>query len=140
MNQQLTVAAPSVLPNFQFLSFLGGEGGERQSMDPAGEFLRQEAVDPPLAGDTAFANERSGDDLDAEMGLPFGTRSGMAGVAVRLVLDDEPDRLEPGSKLGANALDDGHRSGTVNGERAPVKPPLQSSVVVLVRPNPSPHT
>src|SRR5689334_3941525 len=104
MNQQLTVAVPSGLPNFQFLSFIGGEGGERQSMDAAGQFLRQETIDPPLAGNAAFTNERNGDDLDAKMSLPFGTCSGMAGVAVRLVPDDKPDWLEPGSKLGANAL------------------------------------
>ena len=140
MNQQLTVAAPLGLTNFQFLSLLGGEGSERQSMDPAGKFLRQNAINPPLPGDTAFTDESSGDDLDAEMCLPFGTRSGMAGMAVRLVLDDEPHRLEPGGKLGADALGNGHGSGTVNGEGAAVKPPLQGSVVALVRPNPSPHT
>jgi len=105
-----------------------------------GEFLGQEAVDPALAGDATFTRESGRDDLDAEMRLAFGPRPGMAGMAVRLVLNDEPERLETGGELGADTLGNGHGSGTVKAERTAVKRQPQGSVVALVRPTPSPHT
>src|SRR5690349_15555143 len=98
MIQQLPVAVPLGLPDFRVLGFLGREGGERQGMNRAGEFLGQEAIDSALAGDAAFADESGRDDLDVEMRLPFGTRSGMAGMAMRFVVNNEPERLETGGE------------------------------------------
>ena len=109
-------------------------------MDRAGELLGQEAIDSALACDAAFAGESGGDDLDAKMRLPFGARSGMAGMAVRFVVNDEPERLETGVELGADALGNGHGAGTVKAQRLAVKRVPQGSVVALVRPTPSPHT
>ena len=140
MSQQLSVAAPSGSPDFHGLRFLRGEGGERQGVDWAGELLGQEAIDSALSSDAAFPGESGGDDLDAEMRLAFGTRPGMAGMAVRFVVNDEPERLETGGELGANALCNGHGFATLKAAEAPVKPLLQGSVVALVRPTPSPHT
>lgn len=140
MRQQLRVAAPSGSLDSRVLRFLRGESGERQGMDRTGELLGQEAIDSPLSSDAAFPGESGGDDLDAEMRLAFGPRPGMPSMAVRFVVNDEPERLETGGELGANAVGNGHGSGTVKAARAPVKPPLQGSVVALVRPTPSPHT
>jgi hypothetical protein len=140
MRQQLRVAAPSGSLDFRVLRFLGSESGERQGVDRTGELLGQEAIDSALPSDAAFARESGRDDLDAKMRLAFGARPGMAGMAVRFVVNDEPERLEADGELGANALGNGHGSGTVKAARAPVKPPLQGSVVALVRPTPSPHT
>jgi hypothetical protein len=140
MDQQLAVAAAVSLPDFCVLGFLGREGGERQGVHRAGEFLGQEAIDSALTGDAAFPGESGRNDLDAEMRLTFGTRPGMAGMAVRLVMNGEPERLEAGGELGTDTLGNGHGSGTVKAERAPVKPRSQGSLVALVRPTPSPHT
>jgi hypothetical protein len=140
MIQQLTVAVSTGLPDFCVLGFLGREGGERQGVNRAGELLGQEAIDAALAGDAAFPSKSGRNDLDAEMRLTFGTRTDMAGVAVRLVMNDEPERLEAGGELGTDTLGNGHRVGTVKAERAPVKPRPQGSLVALVTSTPSPHT
>ena len=140
MIKQLRVAATFDLPDLRVLGFLGGEGRKRQGVNGTRELLGQEAVDATLAGDAALAGESGRNDLDAEMRLTFGTRPGVAGMAVRVVMDDEPKRLETGGKLGVDALGDGHGLGTVKAEPAPVKPLPQGSVVALVSPTPSPHT
>src|SRR5579864_242869 len=140
MNQQLRVAVPWALPDFRVLGLLGREGGEGQGVNRASELLGQEAVDPALAGDAAFADESGRDDLDAEMRLALRTRPGMTGMAVRFVVNNEPERLETGGELGADARGNGHGSDTVKAAWAPVKRPPQGSVVALVRPTPSPHT
>lgn len=140
MSQQLRVAIPVGLPDFRVLGFLGREGGERQGVNRAGELLGQEAIDSALAGDAAFPDESRGDDLDAEMRLAFGTRPAVTGMAVRLVVNDKPERHETGGELGADSFGNGHGLGTVKAAWAPVKPPPQGSLVALVRPIPSPHT
>jgi hypothetical protein len=140
MCEQLRVAVRLELPDFHVPGFLGREGGEREGMNRAGELLGQEAIYAALAGDAALPSERGRNDLDAEMRLAFGPRTGMAGVAVRLVMNDEVKRLKTGGELGADSCGDGHGSGTVKAQRTAVKPPPQGSLVALVRPTPSPHT
>src|SRR5690348_5910108 len=77
-------------------------------MDGARQLLGEHGIDGALAGDSALAGERGGVDLDAEMGLAFGPRPGMAGVAVGIVVNGEAAWLKGRGELGVDALGDGH--------------------------------
>ena len=136
-NQQLRVAVDSVpagsAKSVGADGFVRGEGGERQGVNGSSELLGQQAVNPALAGDAALALEGGCHDLDAEMRLALGSRTGVTGVAMRLVVDGEPKRVQLGGKLGSDSLGNGHGKGTVKAYALPVKPLQQGSVVALVR-------
>jgi hypothetical protein len=54
-------------------------------------------------------------------------------MSMRLVVNDEPERVQSGGELGADSLGNRHGKGNVKAPLSPVKPPLQGSVVALVR-------
>ena len=64
--------------------------------------IGQRGIDQTLPLDPRAAGERGRDDFDGEMGLTLGPRSGMSGVAMRVVNDRQALRREG---LGEDAVD-----------------------------------
>src|ERR1700730_6001668 len=89
------------------------EGGQRQRMDPRGEFLGQSLIDEALSRDPGLADKNGGDDSDREKRLSLRPRTCMAGVAMRLVFDLEPERSAPGRQILANGFGNAHDGGEI---------------------------
>ena len=77
-------------------------------MDPAGQLLREDSVDQPLAVDPRLPLEGPGDDLDAKMTFAFRPRADMAGVQMGLVNDLKPRGSEARGQLPANLVGHAH--------------------------------
>ena len=101
-------------------------------MHRPGQLFGEEGVDAPLARDAAFAGEGRGDDLDVKVAFSLGTGAGMAGMAVRLVADIEPERLQSRGELVTDALGDAHEKSVGGGAR-PVKAAVQGSAAAVLR-------
>ena len=65
-------------------------------MDPRRELLGQGLIDETLSRDPGLAGEGGGGDRNRKMCLTLRPGTRVPGVAMRLVLDLEPDRREPG--------------------------------------------
>lgn len=71
-------------------------------MNPAAHEVARRVVDQAMPGDGVFAGKDGGDDVELEVPAILG--SGMAGVAMRLVLDGDGLWLQHGQAL-AQQLD-----------------------------------
>src|SRR5438552_19172734 len=80
--------------------------GQRQCVDIGSELFGEDAADEALAGDPALSREGRRDDGDLEMAFAFVARAGMAGMAIGLVDDVEPSRVQPGAQFRVDRLGD----------------------------------
>jgi len=88
--------------------FLGREGGQGQSVDPAfGQFLGQQGMDDTVTLDPAFAAEDIGHHHQGEVGFLAGM-STVTGMTGGLVPDIEPGRGKALLKLLAEAGGNAH--------------------------------
>ncbi|CAA7616217.1 hypothetical protein MCP1_180059 [Candidatus Terasakiella magnetica] len=90
-------------------SFFRGEGGQRQGMNPSGQFLGQQGVNHAVTVHPTFAGEGLGDDGDLEVAFPVGIVPGMAHMAVRVVVDVQLDRLQTVFELFPHDRGNTHR-------------------------------
>lgn len=89
-------------------------------MDGAGHFLGEETIDAALALEPALADEVGRDDLDAKVSLATRPGAGMTAMAVQIIDDGEPHRMERGEP-GTDAIGNGHGIVTLPPGGAAVK-------------------
>jgi hypothetical protein len=77
------------------------------------QLLCQQPVDPPLARNSRLSRENLRNYIDMKVCLAPRSGPGMASMAVRLVADREPNRVQPGGELGVDAIGDAHDEETV---------------------------
>lgn len=85
-------------------------------MNGARHFLGQECIDSALTRDSALAGKGGRDDLDMEMRLTLRARAGMAGMALGIIADDEPRRLQRRGELGLDTVGDTHACEARSGD------------------------
>src|SRR6185437_2449546 len=102
-------------------------------MDGSGQLFREQRINAALACHAALAGERGGDHLDAKMTFAFRAGTGVAGVPVRLILDAQPGRLEPGGEFLANTIDHPHAAKLESSARAVKKAPQGCATVACQR-------
>ena len=68
----------------------------------------QHLINPALTLDAAYTLEHRSNQMDAKMSLAARSRAGMAGMAMRLILDRELLGREGRFELAANDLDHAH--------------------------------
>ena len=83
-----------VIGKFVLFVLVGRQGRERERVDIRFHQFTQRRMDHALALDPGFTRERLGDDSQAEVTFAAGAGAGVAGVAVRFVLDLEAERLK----------------------------------------------
>jgi hypothetical protein len=73
-----------------------------------GEFLGERLVDEALPCQAALATKGGGNDGHRKVRFTFGPRSGMPGVAVRLINDLKPDWGKTVGQLATDRIGDRH--------------------------------
>jgi hypothetical protein len=82
-------------------------------MDGPGQLLGQQLIHPALAGNPAGPCEERRHDLDVEVGLALGPGAGMPGMAVGIIPDGQPRRLQRRGKLRPDTIGDAHAGATL---------------------------
>src|ERR1700730_5555607 len=77
-------------------------------MDPCRELLGKGLIDETLSRAPGLAGEGGGGDRNRKMCLTLRPGTRVPGVTMRLVLDLEPERSEPGRQLLANGVGNAH--------------------------------
>ena len=77
-------------------------------MDPAGQFVRKNVRDHPVAVETRSALEGRRDDVDVEMGFTFGTRTGVTVMLRGLIDDRQPRRRQCRGQLPLDCRSGAH--------------------------------
>ena len=126
---------PEKFPYSGFLEvFLGGQGAELQRMDPAGQLLGQDRVNPALPGDAVFADKTRGDNLEPEMRLlaVMGPAM-MPSVEMRIIVDVQPRWLQRGFQFLANSLCCRHARSHRDGAASRAKKPRCQAALAAIR-------
>lgn len=104
LQQNFAASAENLAPG----SLFGRQGREGEGVDRSCHLLRQQRVDPALAGEAAEAGEGGRDDLDMEMRLALRACRRMAGMTLGIVADDKPRRLQRHGQFLSDAIGDTH--------------------------------
>ena len=85
------------------------------------EFFREHGMHAPLALHATKAGEHGRHDRNTEMGFALGARTGMAGMAMGLILDDKGDRRKRRLKLGLYGFRHAHDEAEMGNKTPKVK-------------------